>query len=1259
MRTMKCLFKSILAILLTMTLLLLCMTSFFVRAQDGDLTTDDLFFAYPWHLFNESAASYKEITGVANLSLQQYEKQITSATLETYFENVLNFSELIERLLNNTGVLNTKNRDAAEAAVLSVLDEYYKAQNGGNKAQAICNKVTSLSKKVVNAVDKLPGLVQDLKLAGYEHSTDTGDSTQITLENTEKFWSAFEKLRAYIKEKFDIDIAVEKDFRSPVYKEFCEGLSLTGDLLTVAQVLIDWWGIREIEISLLDYIESSFSLSSDMQSAITHLKTRLKGSWWGALLKKGIDKHFVGKLSGLPEKLLKASYGSVAAAWTVVEVGLGIFEKICFDWLSSNMNLDEWLQYCFLYEFLNDADATVSDKAQNIAANPITSREIDDYKICYDLYAASARVLLKSSAKILNASVTDSSNLIANKYGLNWDDYLEHTRTVVQDTPEAERRLRAKNSNLAYSNLSGTVVLAAERPTDSAVCWIKPFRGQLFYDIRQTTSPGIDLRVLTDTELPGDSQLRGTVYVEDGAQLKTTGGTLTLRDCTFSQLGVPLLVGGRLDADTVNFCTSARIKISDAAVFNRSSFGANAVVETEGMLTLTNATAGDNVSFYAGSGKLGKITAGDALYMHLANSAELTGGDITSPGGGSRLNCRQLSVTGTSSINFTVECSGNADVTQTLTCTSMRVGSLLRVSGTLNMNGTITVLEDAYLTGTVKQPAEACFYVKGDVEGNSKVQLGTLVLNGRLQQTLRGPFYVHTLVNQNSAVKPVKLNTEIIVNGRLTEGTNRYTPGQNIVVTGYFDVETLNGSVTVRDIAVPLPKTVNGNVYFTGTNRIGGTSAINGTATVSSGTTTFENCSLTVSKIVSNAATQFKSSTVQTHDYQTGSVGVELTNTDLTVTGSGQFYTFALAGSEAKADYLLVSGGSATVDADSVLYVVGDANLAAPIAGAGRLRVAGDLQIGNSFALPDLELCGNLPRKVSGKDITVENITISGTGRVNIENIINVTGVYTNVSSAPVTPGKIRTAPVNASHTWTADCVYKDDLYITADSVIQNCDITVEGNLIAEKGSLQIIDGSLTVKGDCSYTGNISVQNGTIAVAGACKQTGTLEVYGGTVTVQGAWSQGGDMTLSDGAHAKAGRMLNLQKGSLTVGADCTASVRTYLEAATGCTLVADGELTVKSDLFVQGATLRGAGCIRLYGDLNGNSQTTISQPKRFYLLGKLPQRVTVGTADFADLIFDNPSRGGITLSGTINCYGTFTPGDTGYTGTVTVKEIAE
>ena len=659
----------------------------------------------------------------------------------------------------------------------------------------------------------------------------------------------------------------------------------------------------------------------------------------------------------------------------------------------------------------------------------------------------------------------------------------------------------------------------------------------------------------------------------------------------------------------------------------------------------------------AGNMKLSELTQNSGTTQLGANTYQidnlyLSGGSVQTANGGT-INTENLNISGTVTANLPITCTNN-----------------------MNLSGT--------LTGNI-------VYLKGNSSGSGT--LNNLVVSGNGTQNLSGTINATNLIYRNTGT--VNQAGTINVSGSVQNASSRVTNGQNTILksTGEIIGSHYNSSITVDGVTISEAKTINGmlktkntvnlgDVNINGSlNQTNGTLNLNGHVNVLSdsyfgGTVIqgdydyFAKGDISGSKITlgnlnmcGNVAQTISNAITTNNFYNNNTNGLNI-NAKVTVNGkvksvkspvNGQNITLQETASFENAPYygdvtvkglvgsfpsyiygnvylqsditqssntcinnLIFTKGTLelqnsdmtikgilnnssedthiSLDETSTLIIKGDATIKGNINGTGSIVSYGDITNSGTIDVYNLIITANMPIAISGKAITTSNLKTAGKSRISLSCQINVLKEYTennsNIDSSKVV--------FSQGNILTEDLVYDTPLNITGDLIIDGF------TLKANKG--------LNVK-----TGNIILTNGAeLIVNGKASITGT-----------------------------SSQRISVDESS-SIYFDNVAIIDTLNS------IDINGILNCMGDMSLKSTTLSGDGTISLRGDLYCSS-VKINQPNSFKIIGKTPQTISVSGANFKNLYILNPSRGGVSFSSSVNCYGEYNKNDSNVSGTVTQK----
>lgn len=419
-------------------------------------------------------------------------------------------------------------------------------------------------------------------------------------------------------------------------------------------------------------------------------------------------------------------------------------------------------------------------------------------------------------------------------------------------------------------------------------------------------------------------------------------------------------------------------------------------------------------------------------------------------------------------------------------------------SGTLNLNGNVTVGDDVSFSGTVTQANDKTFNLKGDLSASSAT-LGNLNICGKLGQTINSPITVNDFSNNNNSKNGLTLNGTVTVNGQVSS-IKAPTNGKNIVLTNTasFKDNTYYGDITINGLSGSLPATLNGKLYLNGEIEQSTNSTVTGDIEILSGTLNIKNANFTANKKLT---------------FSGGTVNLE--NSDLTI----------------KSILNTASGTSVNIDENSLLYLKTDSVNGGTISGEGNLEIYGDFQNNGTVNIKNLKITAKLPVTISGNNITANTFSTIGNSTITLDNKINVLDNYTN-NGAKVNSGNI---VFSSGNNVASDVKYGENMNVTGDlvidgftvTVVQNAEITgnivitnggklnIGKNLILKNGNITLSDNSLmTVGGKTDITASNS--NAMLIDSSSEVVLKKLAIISGmgNITTDGKLSFGSDTSLS-------------------------------------------------------------------------------------------------------------------------------------------------
>lgn len=382
-------------------------------------------------------------------------------------------------------------------------------------------------------------------------------------------------------------------------------------------------------------------------------------------------------------------------------------------------------------------------------------------------------------------------------------------------------------------------------------------------------------------------------------------------------------------------------------------------------------------------------------------------------------------------------------------------GFLKQDSGTLSLNGPVTVYSDVAFGGTATQTS-GDFNAYGIISGK-EAALGNLNLYGRTEQSIDSAV---TVKNFHNYSKKLTVNDTVTVSG--AAGSNGpIVNGKNIkmIAGSSFDGQVFEGDVTVNGLSGSLPRKLDGVLYLTGN------------------------------------MTQADSCTVN---------GLSHSGGTLTLTGNGSLTVNGFLKNTASAAEIAMEQGA-------VLNLNGDAAFSGPIKGGGTLNLKGSLSASSSIALENFNITAITPLTVEGGgEISTANLEILGNQPVTLLSTIKVSGSYRG-NKKVVNPERIVAAQLNVSD---RDAVYDGLLKLSGDLVIDGHTLTANGGLTLSGGSIVLTNGAkLIVNGKTTITGGSGKKITVDETSSAAFQKLALISNMGA-EVNGSLRFGGDASLS-------------------------------------------------------------------------------------------------------------------------------------------------
>ncbi len=562
---------------------------------------------------------------------------------------------------------------------------------------------------------------------------------------------------------------------------------------------------------------------------------------------------------------------------------------------------------------------------------------------------------------------------------------------------------------------------------------------------------------------------------------------------------------------------------------------------------------------------------------------------------------------------------------------------LSQTGGTLTITGDVTAKGGVSFAGSVNQ-TKGDFQLYGDLYGSEKVSLHRLHPCGYLPQKISGAITVKEL--WNDCKTNVTLENTVTVTEKLKEG-EKINGTKNIIMTGtaQFMDDVFHGDITLKDFSGAFPQNIVGTIYVTGEVYPQSTMRANAVN-------------------VNGGKLMIHDATVMLHDdctVQNGSISI--IDSDVPVCGALTLQRGSVTVENSDMvfkNFLTTSSGTSfTVDETSTLSLLG-ANIDGSLTCDGLCRIKGDFSGSETINIADLIFDGALYQTVSGKAIYAKRLTTNCGKMLTVD-----TKIY--VSEAWESNGNVQNS-ANIIDTGTAanisDKTYETPLTVEGDLVIDGYTLTAKQGVTVSNGSIIVKNGGslLTTAATVRDSGGLTLSEGSAEIRELTLEKGTVsEGEASALTVDTLTLSSGGITVAQNSAMMVKHLATVSGGSITVdeGGDLTFGNLAIISNMGQMTV--DGEVHFKGSAFLNSLTLSGGGTVSLAGDLLGSSYT-VEGLQTFLCNGKLPQTLSGGTLHFIDLQVENPARGGVIFSTAAQYSGTYTPGDSQVTGTVTYIE---
>lgn len=301
-------------------------------------------------------------------------------------------------------------------------------------------------------------------------------------------------------------------------------------------------------------------------------------------------------------------------------------------------------------------------------------------------------------------------------------------------------------------------------------------------------------------------------------------------------------------------------------------------------------------------------------------------------------------------------------------------------SGTINLNGDLTVKGDAYIGGTING-TEHTLKLYGDLSGISNAKISSLTMCSDKPQKIINSIAVTDFYNNNMSSKGLNVNSAITVNGKI-HSENMMQNGKNIKMTSTasFAKDYYIGDVTLNGLSGNLPADFRGNLYTAGgTITLSRPSTVTGMLSLSGGTIDINDTVLTVNGKCS------------------GTSNINLKHSELALNGVTTLGgTISLIGSNIKSNKFITNNAKINLDNDSYIKLKTDITNGGTISGEGQIFSSGSIINNGSIDINVLNLNETTPSEINGKDITVKYLNIYGGSKIKLNTNINVLNSYEN-----------------------------------------------------------------------------------------------------------------------------------------------------------------------------------------------------------------------------------------------------------------------
>ncbi len=530
--------KSLLRVV-AVSLLLSTLMSFCAFAEeDADLDTveyTDIFYAYPYYLLQNTSTADIQMLELANNTLSKASNgSLSASSYETFLEKMASPTAIAEAILQCMTGVDFDTRDAADAAAIAILNEYYSNDEYCSTVSAdVLNYIKPIKDAVSTAVDaaKIITIVREEGMTDMEYFLECYDAyvEGLNYSFSTHTYSEIPKLA-----KGDVE-SVYKGLGSPI-------IDIAKYAFDLANATANWWMIKNIQVELVDYIIENSYADGELLKAFKRIRSDINSNGFNYII-----KHFAAD-AAYDALISKALSLSTAGAYAILGTACTAIQWFFFDVLNDTPNYHDWMTFSYIAHFYCALSEDLTAKTNSILTKPMNSKVIDDFEYFHKLYAAAASTMLAHANKIDGSTLSENYGYI-----LDYNALAQKCIGDIAVIPFENRVMKTKSEDSHSIKDRAIVYISETEPEAEHDYWIKPFRGEVIdsvsvtdyghlYITCNTTVPGLSIFSSNSSELPCATISSCVVTVLNNCSLSDKS-TLTLTNKSTFNIQKQLLLG--------------------------------------------------------------------------------------------------------------------------------------------------------------------------------------------------------------------------------------------------------------------------------------------------------------------------------------------------------------------------------------------------------------------------------------------------------------------------------------------------------------------------------------------------------------------------------------------------------------------------------------------------------------------------------------------------------------------------------------------